>query len=208
VTNNIVTVTSHLGEVQPWDSSVNVVCNVLIDDSMNASVNIETTTGGIEVNTESGVALSNLNLTATTGGVDVNLAQGVTLRGNTTVQVTTGGIDFKWQNININKNIGVTLTTTTGGIDVAATQVTPLNGNVTMKGRCTTGGIDYNLVIQGSTGATIQAGTTTGGVNVEGSTGFSGGSSLLQSNNYPAVSNFVVGLKTTTGGINIDATYT
>jgi len=37
---------------------------------------------------------------------------------------------------------------------------------------------------------------------------FSGTTSLLQSDNYPAGSNFNVSLKTTTGGIDIDAKYT
>jgi hypothetical protein len=185
-----------------------VVCDILVDYSMEASVDIQAVTGEIVVNTVNGVVLKTLDLATTAGAVDVNLVQGVTVEGDTSVEVIAGGIDFAWQDVNINKSVGVTLTTTTGGIDVKTTQNTPLNGNVTMKATCTTGGIDCITAIQGNIGALIQASTTTGGVTIQRNIGFSGSSSLLRSNNYPAPSNFDFDLETTTGGISINATRT
>jgi hypothetical protein len=205
---NTITVTSSLGEAQPLPSGLSVICNVLIDRSMNTSVYIRTVTGGIDVNTVSGVVLNGLDVAAVTGGADINLVEGVSLKGNATVAVTTGGIDFAWQSLHTSGNTGVTLTTVTGGISATVTQSIPLSGNVTMKATCITGGIDFSAIVQGNIGTIIKSAATTGGISIQGSTGFSGASSLLQSSNYPAISNFNIDLETTTGGININAAST
>jgi DUF4097 and DUF4098 domain-containing protein YvlB len=62
------------------------------------------------------------------------------------------------------------------------------------------------MAIHNDVGAKIDSHTTVGGINVE-QQGFSGNQSLLQSSNYPAGSNFMVNLATTTGGIDINAYY-
>jgi hypothetical protein len=205
---NIITVTSNLDESQSWPSNVNMVCNITIDDSMNTSFNIHTVTGNVKVNTASGVVLKDLNIVAVTGGADVSLVEGISLQGNVAIKVTTGGINFAWDNLTISENIGVNLTTVTGGIYATVTQNAPLNGNVSLKAACTTGGIDYNTVIEGSIGAAIRGSTSTGGISADAGNGFSYAAPLLQSNNYPAVSNFDVDLKTATGGISMSAANT
>jgi hypothetical protein len=70
----------------------------------------------------------------------------------------------------------------------------------------TTGGINLAMAINDDVGARIGSHTGVGGISVE-QQGFSGNQSLLQSSNYPAGSNFLVNLRTTTGGININAAY-
>jgi hypothetical protein len=68
----------------------------------------------------------------------------------------------------------------------------------------TTGGVNLALDIGHGVGAMIQAHSTLGSVSVN-QTGFSANKSPLQSNNYPALSNFQIDLATTTGGVHIDA---
>jgi hypothetical protein len=62
------------------------------------------------------------------------------------------------------------------------------------------------MAIDGDVGASIESSTVIGGIN-EDVEKFSGNETLLQSDNYPAGSNFLVNLRTTTGGININAVY-
>jgi len=82
-----------------------------------------------------------------------------------------------------------------------------------VEAEATTGGVDFAIDVRGDVGAKIDSSVTTGGIDVESQVGFSLVYSYperagLISDNHPAKSNFNVGLKTTTGGINIDARYT
>jgi len=77
-----------------------------------------------------------------------------------------------------------------------------------LRAETTTGGVDLTIVIQDDVGAKIESSVTTGGIDIERQVGFSGAESSLQSDNYPANTNFDVTLKTITGGIDIDAEYT
>jgi len=91
-------------------------------------------------------------------------------------------------------------------VGVNVTQNKKLSGNVTMNAETTTGEVNFAIVIHDDVGTTIESHTSVGGISVE-QGGFSGNQSLLQSTNYPAGSNFLVKLATTTGGIRIDASY-
>jgi hypothetical protein len=70
----------------------------------------------------------------------------------------------------------------------------------------TTGGVAFTIDITGEVGAKVEASTGFGGVNVE-QQGFSADRAPLQSTNFPAASNFIVNLRTTTGGIEINSNY-
>jgi hypothetical protein len=62
------------------------------------------------------------------------------------------------------------------------------------------------MEIDDDVGARIESHADLGEINVDVQK-FSGNETLLQSDNYPAGSNFLVNLRTTTGGININAAY-
>jgi len=63
------------------------------------------------------------------------------------------------------------------------------------------------LDIKNNIGAKIESTVSTEGINVTRQDGFSGTKTPLQSNNYPADQKIDATLKTTTGGIQIDAKY-
>ena len=192
----------------PRYSSLKVTFDIRIDPSMNTSLNVKTSTGGIVLDTQAGVVLNSLSLEATTGGVEANLVEDVVVAGDVSATTTTGGVEFFWDNMVVTKDVLVNVETTTGGVDVDVTQDEELLGNVTLKAEATTGGVDFAIDIRGDVGAKIESSVTTGGIDTDRQVGFSGPEALLQSSNYPAGSNFDVNLETTTGGIDIDAKYT
>ena len=208
---NVLTVTAEQkadGISWLWSSSLNVTLDVIIDWSMNTSLNIKTTTGGILLNTQPGVILNSTSLQATTGGAEANLAQDVIVTGDFSVKTTTGGVKLSWNNPTVTNSVKVNATTTTGGVDVTFTQYDKLEGNITLKAEAVTGGINFTLDIKNNIGAKIESTVTTGGINVARQDGFSGTKTPLQSNNYPSDQRIDAILKTTTGGIHIDAKYT
>jgi len=211
IVDNVLTVTSKVdtvGRSWPWYSWLHVTCDLRIDSSMKATLNVKTTVGQIVMDTRAGVVLKSLNLEATTGGIEANLVEGVTVAGDISVKTITGGVKFSWHNVIVTKDILVDVKTTTGGVDVNLMQDKRLPRNVSLKAEATTGGVNFAMEIQGNIGAKIESSTTTGGINIGRKVGFSGTKSPLQSDNYPAGSNFDVRLKTITGGIDIDAKYT
>jgi hypothetical protein len=191
-----------------WYSSLNVTFDIRIDPSMNTSLDVKTSTGGIVLDTQAGVVLNSLSLEATTGGVEANLVEDVIVASDVSVKTTTGGVKLSWTNVNVTDDVLVNVTTTTGGVDVDVTQDKELLGNVTLRAEAVTGGVDFAIEIRGDVGAKIESSVTTGGINIVRKVGFSGPEALLQSSNYPAGSNFDASLKTTTGGIDVDAKYT
>ncbi|MDH5390610.1 MAG: zinc-ribbon domain-containing protein [Candidatus Bathyarchaeota archaeon] len=204
-----VTVTQEVDTVGwSWYSSLNVTFDIRIDPSMNTSLDVKTSTGGIVLDTQAGVVLNSLSLEATTGGVEANLVEDVIVASDVSVKTTTGGVKLSWTNVNVTDDVLVNATTTTGGVDVDVTQDEEFLGNVTLRAEAVTGGVDFAIIIRGDVGAKIESSVTTGGINIVRKVGFSGPEALLQSSNYPAGSNFDVSLKTTTGGIDVDAKHT
>ncbi len=68
-----------------------------------------------------------------------------------------------------------------------------------------TGGVNFAIDIQGDVGAKIASSVTTGEIDVLRKVGFSGSDAALHSSNYPSGYIFEITLRTTTGGIDIDA---
>ncbi|MDH5448679.1 MAG: zinc-ribbon domain-containing protein [Candidatus Bathyarchaeota archaeon] len=193
----------------PWYSSLNVTFLIRIDPSMNTSLNIKTSIGGVVLGTqETGVVLNSLSLEATTGGVEANLVGPAIVAGDVSLKTTTGGVKLSWNNVIVVNDIEVNGTTVTGGVEMNVKQHGNLLGNITLKAEAITGGVDFAVDIKGDIGAKIESSVTTGGIDVDRQVGFSGTEISLQSSNYPASYNFDVTLKTTTGGIDIDAKYT
>lgn len=192
----------------PWYSWLRVTCDLLIDPSMKASLDVKTSVGGIVLDTQAGVVLNSLNLEATTGGVEANLVEDVEVVGDISIKTTTGAVKVFWDDVIITNDVQVNAITTTGGADVSVRQHEELPGTIALRAEATTGGVDFAVDIHGDVGAKIESSVTTGGIDIDRQVGFGGTESLLQSENYPAGGNFVVDLKTTTGGIDIDAKYT
>jgi cytoskeletal protein CcmA (bactofilin family) len=212
VVDNVLTVTSELDVADlVWPLSftnLNVTCDLRIDYALNASLNIKTSVGGIVVDTRSGTFLDDTSLETTTGSVEATLAVGVILSGDVSLMSTTGGVKLNWNNAIATKDLQVDVTTTTGGVDVDIEQDARLQHDVTLNAAALTGGVDFTIDLQGAVGANIESAVTTGGITIDRQIGFSGTNAHLQSDNYPADSNFEAQLQTTTGGINIDAKHT
>ncbi len=208
---NVLTVTADVDTVGPWWrglSWLRVTCDLRVDPSLKSSLDVKTITGGVVMDTRAGVVLNSLSLEATTGGVIANLVDDIVVAGDVSVKATTGGVEFSWRNVIVTEDVLVNVKTTTGGVDVDVKQNEELQKNVTLKAEATTGGVDFAIDIRGDVGARIESSVTTGGIDVEKQVNFSGTKSPLESENYPASSNFDVSLKTTTGGIDIEAEYT
>jgi hypothetical protein len=106
----------------------------------------------------------------------------------------------------VNGNVSVDLRSTTGSVTVDVVETERLLGNVTLFARTTTGSVDLSMTIDNDVGARIESRTDIGEISVD-VQNFSGDKSPLQSDNYPAGSNILANLRTTTGGIHIDAVY-
>src|SRR4030042_4962633 len=117
--------------------------------------------------------------------------EGLVISGGFSIQTTTGSVRLQWDEAQISRSIPVNVMTTTGSAEVNITQSRQLAGNVTLNAQTTTGGGNFALTIRNEIGARISASTTMGGVNIQ-QQGFSGNQAPLESDNYQAVSNFIV----------------
>ena len=210
VSDNVLTVVSTVNTPFGWlrPMFLNITCDLRIDTSLASSLDIRTSFGKILLLSKSGITINFLNLESTTGEINVQLPESSIVGGNVSLRAVTGGVDLTWHNVIVTNNIFVTTRTTTGGISVDVTQDDRLQGDVAVNTEATTGGIDFAIDMRGNIGSKIQSSVTTGSISVARQIRFSGDKSPLQSENYPATYNFNVTLKTTTGGITLDAKYT
>jgi hypothetical protein len=206
--NDTVTATSRVSHANVWPSlfSLNVICDVYIDPSARLNLTIHSDVGQITMNASTHITFEELNLDTTTGNVDAKLRQGTTVAGNISIKTTTGSVRFRMDKADVSGNVSVNLQSTIGSVNVDLTENQKLSGNVTVSARTTIGGVDLSMVIDDDVGARIESHADLGEIKVDVQK-FSGNQTLLQSDNYPAGSNFLVNLRTTTGGININATY-
>lgn len=210
VSGNLLTVVSTVNTPFGWlrPMLLNITCDLRIDTSLASSLNIRTSLGKILLLSKSGVTINFLNLESTTGEINAQLPENSIVGGNVSLKAVTGGVDLTWHSVNVTNNIFVTTRTTTGGISVDVMQDDGLQRDVAVNTEATTGGIDFAIDMKGDVGAKIQSSITTGSISVARQIRFTGDKSPLQSDNYPATHNFNVTLKTTTGGITLDAKYT
>jgi hypothetical protein len=206
--NDTVTATSRVSHANVWPSlfSLNVICDVYIDPSARLNLTIHSDVGQITMNASTHITFEELNLETTTGNVDAKLRQGTTVASNISIKTTTGSVQFQMDKADVSGNVSVNLQSTTGSVNMDLTENQKLSGNVTMSAQTTIGGVNLRMVIDDDVGARIESHTELGEINVDVQK-FSGNKTLLQSDNYPAGSNFLVNLRTTTGGININAAY-
>jgi hypothetical protein len=207
-TNNSAVVIASVSSPIRWPIfySLNATCDIYIDSSANLSLTIHSGVGNIVMNADTNVILQDLNLETTTGSIDASLSNRVTVDGSVSLKTTTGSIQFQMDKADVSRSISVSLQSTTGSVNMDLTENLKLSGNVTVYARTTTGSVNLYMMIDDDVGATIESETAIGRINVD-MQKFSGNQTLLQSDNYPAGSNFLVTLRTSTGGININAVY-
>jgi hypothetical protein len=207
--NNTEIVTSRVSRISAWPLSynLNVICDVYIDPSANLSrLFVHSDVGQIVLNADTATTIQTLNLDTTTGSIEASLAQGVVITGGVSAKTTTGSVTFNWMQTGTEGNVSVNLKSTTGTVNLSVARNSRLSGNVSIDAETTTGSVNLAMTIHDDVGAKIESHTSVGGISVE-QGGFSGNQSLLQSSNYPAGSNFLMNLATTTGSVHINAYY-
>jgi len=207
--NHTAIVTSRVSRVEGWplSYSLNVVCDIYIDPSVTLKLSVRSTAGQISMNAHVPITLDGLYLQATTGSVEANLTQGVVIAGGLSLRTTTGSVRFNMDRAEVSGNVLATVQSTTGSVNVNVVGNERLSGNMTLNAGTATGAVNLGMVIRNNVGALIDSSNSFGGISVAQQQGFLGNQSLLQSTNYPAENNFLVSLRTTTGGININAIY-
>ncbi len=205
---NTVVASAQVSRVGVWwpFGGLNVIADVLIDPSLPLNLSAKTTTGRIDFISSPNVVFESLTVEATTGAVEATLVRNTILGGPVSVISTTGSVDFFMNNVRLSTNISVDARATTGSINVNIVQDNATPGNVTLHEEAVTGSVTFSLAISDSVGAYINSSTTLGGINAN-TLGFSGNKTSLMSSNYPATSNFLATLRTTVGGIDLNATY-
>jgi hypothetical protein len=208
MTNNSEVVTSSVSRVSAWSlsSNLNVICDIYIDPSANLTLAVRSSVGQIMMNADTQMTFKTLSLEAVTGNVEASLAKGVVIAGMLSLKTTTGNVQFRMDKADVSGNVSISLQSTTGSVNVNLAENQKLAGNVTVNARTTTGGVNLAMIINDDVGARIESHTDFGGINVD-VQHFSGNQSSLQSSNYPAGSNFLLNLRTSTGGIHISAIY-
>lgn len=179
------TYTAKISTIEPaWFYRLTVTCNVYVDPQAALNLSVHTDAGQITLVASNSATFQGINLDA-----------------------TAGSVQLIWGGAKVSGNIPVNLKTTSGSMYMSLNQTSSLSGNVTLNAEATVGGIFLQANLRDEVGAKITANTNVGGVSVNRQQGFSGNQSQLQSANYPGGSNFVVNLKTETGGISINADY-
>jgi len=207
-TNNSVAVIASVSQTSKWPilHDLNVKCDVYIDPSADLTLQVRSSVGSIVMAADSEVTLQRVDLETATGKVDVCLSKGAVVAGSVSLKTTTGTVQFKMDKADVSGNVSVNLRSTTGEVNVDLTATQRLSGNVTVNARTTTGNVNLHMAIDNDVGARIESATNLGRITLDVKR-FSGNQSPIQSNNYPAGSNFLVNLRTETSGIGINAAY-
>ena len=207
-TNNSVIVTANVSQLARWNvfNDLNVKCDVYLDPSADLTLQVRSSVGNIVMDADSELTLQRLDLETTTGNIEVRLSEGAVAAGSISLKTTTGTVRFTMNEADVSSNVSVNLRSTTGAVILDLTATQTLAGNVTVNAQTTTGSVNLNMAIDGDVGARIESDADLGGIKMDVKR-FSGDKSPIQSNNYPAGSNFLVNLRTETGGIKINAEY-
>ncbi len=132
---------------------------VVLGTGVDYSIDLVTTTGGIDVDVQNDARVGNVSLTAVTGGIDLTLNSDVNITGDVQIdlETSTGGI-----NADVTLPVGVegsfVAATSTGGVSVSAPGWTAVllnhyetpnydtaSNRVTITAQAATGGISANL---------------------------------------------------------------
>jgi hypothetical protein len=199
-------VTSKVTNQGIFGNVLSVACNIYVDPTLNLNLNITTETGQISLTANQPATIKSLNLKSATGLVQANIQNGSAIAGGISLRTTTGAIGLRINQANVEGNNTFNLQTTTGTVDMNIAQNKTLSGNVQVNAATTTGTVNLSMLINNGVGARIESQTQIGPIQTD-LNNFSGKKSPIESNNYPAESNFLITLKTSFGAININASY-
>lgn len=181
--DSTLTYSIRINVAQGWltPNSLNVMCDVYIDPSVNLDISAFTRTGAIVINANMSANFQNLALEARTGNVVVNASNYAVFSGPLWLQTTTGSVILGWDEADVSGRVPVNVRATTGSVDLDITRSRRLAGNVSLDVQAITGSIRLKLNIQDDVSASILAFNEAGGeVNIQ-QQGFSGDQSLESS---------------------------
>jgi hypothetical protein len=201
--SNVLTVTSEVETsiLHGWLNLnfLETECDLVIDQSLNASITVRTGTGGISFETRSGVVLNSVRLETATGAIGVIFAENTIVTRDITIMTETGAQSLSWWNVIAERVVAVDIGSVTGTVSIDIEQDERLRKSIELDVEVTTGAISLALNISGEVAGKITSSTTTGLVDIQRSNGFTGSSTQLQSNNYPSDNQFDITVQTTTG---------
>jgi len=200
------TVNAKISTSSFFGNVANVKCEIWLDPSMFLNLNVTTETGQVTLIANQSATFGSLNLKSTTGLVQANIGKDIVFADNVSLKTSTGEVMFNMNGANVNGNHTFNLQTNTGKVDIKIEENQTLLGNVQLNASTGTGEVDLSMNIDNGVGARIESKTNIGSINTN-ANNFSGTKSPIESNNYPAQSNFLISLKTNIGSININATY-
>ncbi len=203
---NTLTVNSQVTTSGFFARTPKVTCNIYLNPSMSLNLNVTTETGQVILTSNESATFQSLNLKSTTGEVQAYLQNDTVIAGDISLKTINGAVMFTMNQVNVDSNRTFSLQTTTGTVDMQITENQTLGGNVQVNASTVTGNIDLSININNGVGARIESHANIGSIRTN-VNNFSGNKSPIQSNNYPAQSNFIVNLKANIGSINIDASY-
>jgi hypothetical protein len=128
-------------------------------------LNLETTTGSVDFKYVDGIMNSDILITTTTGGVNLVL-NSLEIYGDILVDVTTSGADFYFTDLLFMQDTRIDVDVTTGSIDFEWSQLTSLNHTLDIFLDTTTGSINGELEIRSDISLNFDADVTTGGTDV------------------------------------------
>jgi hypothetical protein len=205
---NTVMVTSRVSRTETWPLSFNlqVTCNLYVNQAKDLDLNVQTNVGSVTLNPVVSATFRELNLRSTTGSMEATFTDAVSLPQNVSISTTTGSVHFTWVNARVSGETSVNLLTTTGSISLNLQHSTDLAGTVSVSARTTTGSVNPIVNISGDVGVQITSRTNLGSISTT-VQNFNGNKSPVTSSNYPAATNFLIDCQTTTGSVNVEATY-
>lgn len=193
---------------RPYYSLDDARCNVLIDKSLAADINITVATGGAVVRTTEGSVITGLRIDATSLGSVVALNNGTVLSGDVRIRTATGGNSFYWNNLTVNGSRLIEVEESSGEMLLRLSQAGGMGGSVTIHGLDHGGLISADLRLSGDVSASLAATSSLREVELNCSDGFRHQDGGLASNNHPAASSFDIRLNSTMGSIEARCRWT
>ncbi len=126
---------------------------------------LETTTGSADFRYTDGIIYGDSLMTTTTGSVNLNL-NSLKIYGDILVDVTTSGVDFEFYDLEFMQDTRIDVDVTTGGIEFDWSQLTNMTYTLDIFLDTTTGSIDGQMEIRSDISLNFDADVTTGSVDV------------------------------------------
>ena len=205
---DVLTVDSTIRVADPFATGARVQCMIYVDPALELNLNVSSTTGEVSFSGVNFATIQSLHLQTTTGAVQANLESGIIIEGNMSISAVTGEVNYRMSQTKIVSNCTLTLHSITGSVNVDITQTKTLDGNLDVAADTSTGSINVGLTIDSGVSAQVTSQVSgIGDVSVD-KNNFVGSDEDIHSVNFPAqnninIDNHVHGV----GSVNLQATY-